>query len=170
MIESGGEQRAEDTTGQLATPGISRRKSHASLTKRRLIVVFCILACVAGFLLYKGLTSAVVYFKTADQALADRSSLGNSTFQIEGLVVPGSVRKTGPSSLDFAISSNKVTVRVENQGVPPSLFQSDIPVVLLGHFIGATDVFSSDQILIKHSNQYIAAHPNRVRAPNGAVH
>jgi cytochrome c-type biogenesis protein CcmE len=140
------------------------------LIKRRLIVVFCILACVVGFLLYKGLTSAIVYFKTANQAVADRASLGNSTFQIEGLVVPGSVRRTGPSSLDFAISSNNIVVRVENQGSPPSLFQADIPVVLVGHFLGASDVFSSDEILIKHSNQYIAAHPNRVRAPNGSIH
>ena len=38
------------------------------------------------------------------------------------------------------------------------------------HFVGASNRFASDQILVKHSNVYIAAHPNRVRASNGTEH
>jgi cytochrome c-type biogenesis protein CcmE len=56
-------------------------------------------------------------------------------------------------------------VAVENAGTPPDLFQADIPVIAVGHFSGST--FVSDQILVKHSSTYIAAHPNRVTAPNG---
>ena len=125
----------------------------------------------SGFLLYKGVTSAVVYFKTAQQAVLERATLGNSTFQIEGDVVPGS-RRVGsdPSEFSFAISSGAVKVEVHNTGVPPQLFGPGVPVVLVGHFVGATDTFASDQILIKHSNSYIAAHPARVRGPNGEVH
>ena len=141
----------------------------ARRTRRRLLVVGLILVAAVGLLLYKGLTSAIVYFKTADQALQDRASLGNSTFQIEGVVVPRSVHTAGFGSVDFAIRSADVTVAVHNEGTPPSLFRGDVPVVLVGHFAGASNLFESDQILVKHSNQYIAAHPNRVRAPNGSV-
>lgn len=124
-----------------------------------------------GFLLYKGVTSAFVYFKTAQEALGSRAQLGNSTFQLEGVVVPGSIVFTNNSTfVRFSISSGKTRVHVENRGTPPQLFQANIPVVLVGHFVGASNVFSSDQILVKHSNQYIAAHPNRVRALDGKIH
>jgi cytochrome c-type biogenesis protein CcmE len=138
-------------------------------TRRRLAVVGVVILAAIGFLLYKTLTSAVVYFKTANEAVADRASLGNSTFQIEGVVVPHSIRHLGEDELSFVISSGKVKVPVENRGAPPQLFQADIPVVLVGHFVATSNLFSSDQILVKHSNQYIAAHPNRVRAPNGSI-
>ena len=138
-------------------------------TKRRLAVVGVVILAAIGFLLYKTLTSAVVYFKTASEAVADRSALGNATFQIEGVVVPHTIRHLGDNELRFVISSGKVTVPVENSGTPPQLFQADIPVVLVGHFVASSNLFSSNQILVKHSNQYIAAHPNRVRAPNGSV-
>jgi cytochrome c-type biogenesis protein CcmE len=141
----------------------------ARQTRRRLAVVGVVIGAAIGFLLYKTLSSAVVYFKTASEAVADRSALGNSTFQIEGVVVPHSIRHIGGGELRFEISSGKVTVSVENSGTPPQLFQADIPVVLVGHFVSSSNLFSSDQILVKHSNEYIAAHPRRVRAPNGSV-
>jgi len=134
-------------------------------------VAAAVLLGAMGFLIYKGVTSAVVYFKTAQQAVEARAALGNSTFQIEGTVVPGSKRAgTGSGNFSFEISSGPVKVEVHNTGVPPQLFGPGVPVVLVGHFVGMTDTFASDQILVKHSNSYIAAHPNRVRGPNGSMH
>ncbi|MGB9113558.1 MAG: cytochrome c maturation protein CcmE [Acidimicrobiales bacterium] len=141
----------------------------ARRTRRRLVVVGVVIVAAIGFLLYKTLSSAVVYFKTASEAVADRTSLGNSTFQIEGVVVPRTIRHLGNDELSFEIASGTVKVPVENRGTPPQLFQADIPVVLVGHFVASSNLFSSDQILVKHSNEYIAAHPNRVRAPNGST-
>jgi cytochrome c-type biogenesis protein CcmE len=149
-----------------ATPQ-SRQRSRT--TRARLAVVGVVILGAIGFLLYKTLTSAIVYFKTAQEAVADRGPLGNSTFQIEGVVVPHSIRHESGDMLRFVISSGSTRVPVENQGAPPELFQQNIPVVLVGHFVGSSDLFSSDQILVKHSNAYIAAHPKRVRAPNGSV-
>jgi len=138
-------------------------------TRRRLVVVGVVLAAAIGFLLFKTLSSAIVYFKTAQEAVANRASLGNSTFQMEGVVVPHSIHHASGGVLDFVISSGTARVPVENEGAPPQLFQPNIAVVLVGHFVGSSDLFSSDQILVKHSNAYIAAHPNRVRSPDGSV-
>jgi cytochrome c-type biogenesis protein CcmE len=146
---------------------IAAKRRH---TMSRLGVVGIVLAVALGFLIYKAISSAVVYFKTAQEAVAARSSLGNSTFQIEGLVVKGSIEKTDGSVSSFQISSGSVKVGVENSAPQPALFQQNVPVVLVGHFVGGTNTFASQQILVKHSNSYIAAHPNRVRAPNGKVH
>lgn len=147
----------------------ARRSDRRKLS--RLGVVGLILAVALGFLIYKAVTSAIVYFKTAQQAVAARHELGNSTFQIEGLVVPGSIRKDGVGSVrSFVISSGPVRLHITNSAPQPALFQPNVPVVLVGHFVGSSNTFASDQILVKHSNSYIAAHPNRVRAPNGSVH
>src|ERR1039458_4093187 len=61
-------------------------------SRRRMWVVAVVILAAIGFLLFKGLTSAIVFFKTANEAVAQRATLGNSDFQLEGTVVHGSVR------------------------------------------------------------------------------
>ncbi len=139
--------------------------------RRRLEVVGIVIVAAIGFLIFKGLTSAIVFFKTANEAVAQRASLGNSTFQLEGMVLPGTVRTMKSHSgtyVAFVVESSGVRVAVTNSGSPPQLFQPGIPVIVVGHFVGATNRFSSDEILVKHSNSYIAAHPSRVKALNGS--
>ncbi len=129
-------------------------------------VVGLVIVGAIAFLVVKGLTTSIVYFKTADQAVADRAQLAGQSFRIEGLVVPGTVR-THESTVDFTIESKDVRVQVVNHGSPPELFRAGIPVVLQGQFQGPGNRFVSDQILVKHTATYIAAHPDRVTAPNG---
>jgi cytochrome c-type biogenesis protein CcmE len=159
-------------TGTEAAPsleplGPSRRKANP---KGRFFLVCALLAAAVALLLYKGLLSSLNYFDTVDQALNHRAQIGTSSFRLEGVVVPGSVRTTS-SGASFAISgADGRTVRVVNVGSPPELFQADIPVVVVGSFTTATsDLFDSNQILVKHSATYIAAHPGRVKAPNGTT-
>jgi cytochrome c-type biogenesis protein CcmE len=118
------------------------------------------------FLLVRGLGNALVYFRTADEAVADRAQLGNQGFRLEGVVVPGTVHQTR-DGVDFNVVSKGVSVAVANHGSPPSLFQANLPVVVEGHFVGTGDTFSSEQIMVKHSAVYVAKHPGRVTAPNG---
>ena len=138
-------------------------------TKRRLWLVAAVLVAALVFLLVEGLGSSLDYFDTVDQALAHRGTLGTTTFRLEGVVVPGSIKRTD-SGTDFSVSEGTNQVPVENVGSPPELFQQNIPVVVVGHFASiGSRMFLSNQIMVKHSANYIAAHPNRVRAPNGTV-
>ena len=66
--------------------------------RRRLGVVGVVIVAAIGFLIFKGLTTAIVFFKTANEAVAQRATLGDSTFQLEGMVVPGTVRTSRNSS------------------------------------------------------------------------
>ncbi len=147
------------------TEGSSTRRR----TKRRLWFVGAVLVGALVFLLVEGLGSSLNYFNTVDQALAQRSSLGTSTFRLEGLVVPGSIERTAQGA-DFAVSEGSNRVVVHDVGSPPELFQQDIPVVVVGHFASpSTPLFLANQVMVKHSANYIASHPGRVRAPNGSV-
>jgi cytochrome c-type biogenesis protein CcmE len=136
-------------------------------SRRRMWVVAVVILAAIGFLLFKGLTSAIVFFKTANEAVAQRATLGNSDFQLEGTVVHGSVRHVSGNVYRFAVESNGVSVVVDNTGSPPQLFRPGLPVVVVGHFVGSGDLFASDQIMVKHSQSYIAQHPNRVKPAGG---
>jgi len=131
----------------------------------RYVVVGLVLVGVLVFLLVKGLGSALDFYLPADQAMAQRATLGDKTFNLEGVVAPGSIHAT-TVGVDFVVTSGDIRLPVTNTGSPPQLFQSNIPVIAVGHFSG--DSFVSDQILVKHSSTYIAEYPQRVTAPNGS--
>jgi cytochrome c-type biogenesis protein CcmE len=131
---------------------------------RRLALAGLLILAALGFLVFKGLTSAVVFFKTASEAVSERGQLGSSVFQLEGTVVPGSLRRLDDSRVSFAVRQGGATVKVLNRGDPPQLFRPGLPVVVVGHFLKGSDRFSSDQIMVKHSQQYIAEHPARLKA------
>jgi cytochrome c-type biogenesis protein CcmE len=136
--------------------------------KLRIVIVLAILLVIFGALIYEGLTNSIEYFETASQAVANRQTLGTSDFRIEGNVIGSTIKRKNEETL-FSISSGKTVVPVISNGSPPQLFQSGIPVVLVGHFAkgngpgGTSLLFLSSQIMVKHTNQYIAAHPNRVK-------
>ncbi len=131
----------------------------------RYAVVGLVLAGAFAFLLAKGLGSSLDFYLPADQAVAQKAQLAGRTFNLEGVVQPGSIRAT-PTGVDFVVVAGRTSVDVANSGSPPQLFQANVPVIAVGHFAGAR--FVSDQILVKHSATYIAAHPGRVTAPNGS--
>ena len=142
-------------------PAPGRRQSH----RLRYVGVGLVLAAAFAFLLVKGLGSSLDYYLTVNQAVHQKATLGTRDFRLEGVVVPGSVHNTA-AGVDFTVQSDGVSEEVSNTGTPPQLFQPNIPVVVVGHFSG--NAFDSNQIMVKHSASYIAAHPNRVTAPNGS--
>ena len=131
------------------------------MTRRRLWIVGLLMAVAIGLILFEGLGNATVYFKTADEAVRDKASMGSRKFRIEGTVVDGSVHATADGAR-FRIENAGVVVPVVHHGDPPELFKPGIPVVLEGHWQGAT--YDSDLIMVKHSEQYKAKHPTRVQS------
>ena len=128
-------------------------------TRRRLWLAGIVVLGALGFLVFQGLGNATLYFRTADEAVAQRAELGERRFRIEGDVVDGSVRQVG-NDVTFTLTKNDVEVPVRHKGDPPELFRPGIPVVLEGRFQG--DHFSSDRIMVRHSETYVAENPDRV--------
>jgi len=141
-----------------ASGGFRRRRLLGS--RRRQVVAGVVIAGAVGFLLLEGLNNATEYFRTADQAVADRASLGTRQFRIEG-TVGSDVRETGGVTT-FSITANDVTVPVIDSREPPQLFKPGIPVVLEGHWSGT--VFQSSLVMVKHTASYVASHPDRLKS------
>lgn len=135
------------------------RPAAPAATKWRIAAVVLVIAAAIGFLVFKGLGDATVYFKTADEAVAEKDELGDRRFRVEGAVVTDSVEQTD-EGVSFEIISAGETVPVLHRGDPPELFKPGIPVVLEGRWDG--DVYASDRIMVKHTTEYREQNPDRV--------
>ncbi len=132
------------------------------------VLVAAVLALLMA-LLSQGLLHSLNYFETINEAMHARAKLGTTTIRLEGVVKPHTIDRTSKGA-SFWITNGKQEIFVDAHGSPPQLFQPSIPVVVVGHFTSSTsDSFYGTQILVKHTAQYIAAHPKRVKAPNGSV-
>ena len=140
-----------------AAPRVRPRSRHTG----RLWVAGVIIVAALGFLVFRGLGNATLYFRTADEAVAQHDRLGTRRFRIEGVVVRGSVLERA-GALEFRIESKGTVVAVVHRGNQPGLFKPGIPVVLEGRFAPDSSTFESDRILVKHSEKYVAKNPERV--------
>lgn len=156
------EETATDSLTPIEPPP---NKSRSSL---RSFGVIGVLVVVVIVLLSQGLLKSLNYFETVDQAMTQRATLGTKVIRLEGVVAPGTIARTNAGASFTMTGSGSHRVFVVAQGSPPQLFQANIPVVVVGHFVSSTSLqFDGTQIMVKHSSSYIAAHPNRVKAPNG---
>ncbi|MFV1990163.1 MAG: cytochrome c maturation protein CcmE, partial [Acidimicrobiales bacterium] len=114
-----------------------------------------------GFLLYKGIGDATEFFLNADEAVEQQDDLAQRRFRLQGTVVPGSIEEDG-DFINFAVEYNAVQVAVRHSGGIADLFQEDIPVVLVGNWDVSGDFFASDQLLVKHTNEYEADYGDRI--------
>lgn len=154
-------------TGDAANAAVApaaRVRPQASRGKKiRLGTVLVIIVAAIGFLLWKGLGDATSFYRNADEAVHDKSSLGAKRFRLQGSVVTDSV-KSVTEGLDFTVAFNGVHVPVHFVGTPAELFKPGIAVVLEGHWNG--DTYDADNMLVKHSETYKQQNPGRVD-PNG---
>ena len=124
------------------------------MTRRRAWVAVSLIVVALGFLVFRGLGNATVYFKTVDEAVAEREELGTNRFRIEGTVV------TTPQDGRFTIRGERQSAEVAYRGEVPPLMQVGIPVVLEGRWDG--DRFAGDRIMVKHTSEYREQNPDRV--------
>jgi len=137
--------------------------------RRRTLVVVLVLVAAVLALLSQGLLHSLNYFETVAQAESNRSTLGTKELRLEGVVQAHTIERTS-SGASFWLRGGRYRVFVRVNATPPQLFQSNIPVVVVGHFVNDhAQRFVASAIMVKHSANYIAAHPKRVKAPNGTV-
>ena len=129
------------------------------------MLALAVIVAAVGFLVWRALGTATVYFKTADEAVAERATLGNHRFRIEGVVQTGTIKQEA-DVLRFVIYGDRgaqVPV-VHRGGQPTGLFKENIPVVLEGRWGSGADEgsFASDRVIVKHSETYRMKNPDRV--------
>jgi cytochrome c-type biogenesis protein CcmE len=107
-------------------------------------------AILLGFLLFN-LQDSLVFFRTPTEVVVDAEPDGESRMRLGGQVVPGTVNETD-SGVSFEVSDGENSILVNHSGAPQQLFQEGIGVVVEGTWDGSH--FSSDEMMIKHDEQY----------------
>lgn len=136
----------------------NRRSRHKTIG---LVVVGVVVLVALGALLARGLGDASVYFKTASEAVAQRDELDGKRFRLEGMVANESITQDGEVT-KFQLVDKGTSIDVHNTGQPLGIFQDNIPVVVEGQFAQGTNTFQSDRIMVRHTSDYEAKHPDRV--------
>jgi cytochrome c-type biogenesis protein CcmE len=122
------------------------------------LAVLAVLAVVLVVIVVQA-RGATVYFKNADEAVAQRDSLGTKRFRLQGTVV-GKPVDEGTAKV-FTVAYRGVSVTVRHTGKEPALFKPGLPVVAEGRWNDAGTEFESDRILVKHTETYTKDKPNR---------
>jgi cytochrome c-type biogenesis protein CcmE len=135
--------------------------------RKRPWLAYSVLALVlvaGGFVVAKFLTSAIDYYCNVDEVGHKSGCDVGRDIRIQGVVEKGSVAKQGALT-NFVVGFNGVTMPVQLSSQPTGLFQECIPVVVVGRAVKADDgtvSFMGNDLLVKHSNDYVAANKDRI--------
>jgi cytochrome c-type biogenesis protein CcmE len=115
-------------------------------------VLGLVLVAIGAFV-YRGLSDATLYFRNVDEAVEQRDELGTSRFRLQGSVVDDPTREG--EAFAFQVSYNGEVAEVEHVGsIPSDMFRAGVPVVLEGAWSDTDDRFHSDNLLVKHDEEY----------------
>lgn len=156
-------ENTDDVDGLDLTPRSAPPVGGGTTDRGRRAVVLAVLGALAVaviFMAYQGLNNATVFFRNADEAVAEREELGDRRFRLQGSVLEGTVEPDG-THVRFTVVHDGTEVDVRHLGDPPELFQPGIPVVLEGRWSQDQPWFESDRILVKHTEDYEAENPDR---------
>lgn len=153
---SGPDDRELDDGGLDLSPRTDTVGARRNTASRRYgaIAVLVLLVVAVGFIATRFLGDSTLYFKNADEAVAERESLGSDTFRLQGTVVGTPVERTGNEPSRFTVAYNDVEVDVVHTGNEPALFKEGLPVVAEGSWNDAGTAFDSTRILVKHTEDY----------------
>jgi len=119
-----------------------------------------VLVLAAGVVLYQALSSARVYFLNVDEAVERRTELADDAFNMQGTVI-NQPESAADGAMIFTMSFGGAEAEVRHIGDEPTdLFKVGERVVAKGHWDGP--VFVSNQLLVKHSEEYVEDNPDRV--------
>lgn len=127
--------------------------------KRRigLIVLFGAMLAAGTFLLLSALSQNTQFFYNPSDVVAEGFIPKSESFRIGGLVVEGSVEKSGGLTTTFDVKDFERAmpwpISVTYEGVLPDLFREGKGVVVIGKMISERE-FAAQELLAKHDENY----------------
>ena len=120
--------------------------------KKNLFLIFVGISIVIFASIRIASNNTIYYYTTTEANYL--SSTSDERIKLGGFVVSNSVKKGELGATEFLITDGNVTMKISFDGFIPELFQDELGVILDGYF--SDDIFYSDDMLVKHDNEYIS--------------
>ena len=120
--------------------------------KKNLFLIFIGISIVIFASIRIASNNTIYYYTTTEANYL--SSTSDERIKLGGFVVSDSVKKGELGATEFLITDGNVTMKINFDGFIPELFQDEMGVILDGYF--SDDIFYSDDMLVKHDNEYIS--------------
>jgi cytochrome c-type biogenesis protein CcmE len=120
--------------------------------KKNLFLIFVGISIVIFASIRIASNNTIYYYTTTEANYL--SSTSDERIKLGGFVVSNSVKKGELGATEFLITDGNVTMKISFDGFIPELFQDEMGVILDGYF--SNDIFYSDDMLVKHDNEYIS--------------
>jgi len=120
--------------------------------KKNLFLIFVGISIVIFASIRIASNNTIYYYTTTEANYL--SSTSDERIKLGGFVVSDSVKKGELGATEFLITDGNVTMKISFDGFIPELFQDEMGVILDGYF--SDDIFYSDDMLVKHDNEYIS--------------
>lgn len=131
------------------------------MTRKRTfgIAAGIVIAGVFGYLLLGGIGDNIVFFLTPQELLAREEKGFDVPVRLGGQVAPGSVQWNAEAiDLRFKLTDGVKEVSVHSKSAPPAMFRDGQGVVVEGRY-GRDGVFTADNLMVKHNEEYRAPKP-----------
>ena len=147
---------------------LTPRPSEPSKKRRRLMpIVLLSLVGVGGVVIVtQFLTSAIDYYCNVDEIGVRSGCETTSRLRVQGTVEQNSLKKTD-NKTSFVMTFNNKSITVAYAGDPGGVFQECISVVAHGRMVN--EVFESNRIEVKHSNEYVEKNSERLETSGSAA-
>jgi cytochrome c-type biogenesis protein CcmE len=135
------------------------------VARNRLIAVGALLVAGVGlaFVAFGNIGENLVYYWSPAEMVGQGEKAYGPTIRLGGVVKPGSIQWNAEhTTLHFQVATDhtpeSVAVTVRSTEVPPQMFREGIGVVVEGTY-DKSQVFSSNRLMVNHSNEYRAPKP-----------
>ena len=123
------------------------------MKQRKARYVVALVICVGAIAwMVTSLSANLNYMMTVSDAVKERAHQGTTSFRAGGVVKKQSIDHQSRDGAVFVLTDGVQQMNVHLEAEPPSLFKECAPIIVQGHWSGAT--FVGDQIVVQHGAVY----------------
>ncbi|MDC0058697.1 cytochrome c maturation protein CcmE [Acidimicrobiaceae bacterium] len=95
-----------------------------------------------------------IFYYTTSEAAENVNLSDSERLKLGGFVANETISKTSTEETRFKVTDGNLEIVIIFDGYIPELFQEEMGVILDGYF--KNEIFYSDDMLVKHDNEYIS--------------
>jgi cytochrome c-type biogenesis protein CcmE len=132
----------------------------------RFVITIFLLSVFSLFLIIKNFKNNLVFFYKPSELLQYGDNRNyRKKIRIGGLVKEGSFMLSNNQDISFVITDYQAEIIIHYRGILPDLFREKQGVVASGFFNYEKNIFTAQELLIKHDENYMPPEIENIQVP-----